>query len=149
MRASTLPDRATRSILENAGAVASDHRFFHWTLEFPEVFYENDGRPLDRPGFDAVLGNPPWEVLRGDRGPSNDSSRLTAFARESGTYRHQGDGHANLYQLFTERALTLVKKGGRLGLVLPSGFAVDHGSAALRRALLDRAAVDTFVNRKP
>jgi hypothetical protein len=44
-----------------------------------------------------------------------------------------------------ERALTLVKKGGRLGLVLPSGFAVDYGCAALRRALLDTTALDTFV----
>ena len=29
-----------------------DLRFFHWPLEFPEVFQEG--------GFDVVLGNPPW-----------------------------------------------------------------------------------------
>ena len=145
LRPSTLPERVTRSILEHSRAVASRQLFFHWPLEFPEVFYEDGGRPRDRPGFDAVLGNPPWEMLRGDRGPSNDSASLTAFTRESGIYRCQGEGHANLYQLFTERALTLVKEGGRLGLVLPSGFAVDYGCAALRRALLDRTAVDTFV----
>ena len=145
LRPSTLPDHMTRSILDHARAIANCQRFFHWPLEFPEVFYEDDGRPRERPGFDAVLGNPPWEVLRGDRGPSTHSSRLTGFARASGIYRHQGEGHANLYQLFTERALSLVREGGRLGLVLPSGFAVDHGCAALRRALLDRTALDTFV----
>jgi hypothetical protein len=32
--------------------------FFHWELEFPEVFLETD-----RPGFDAVLGNPPWDKV--------------------------------------------------------------------------------------
>jgi len=145
MRAGALPDRATRPVLERSRAVATGQRFFHWPLEFPEVFYEQDGRPCDRPGFDAVIGNPPWEMLRGDRGASNDASGLTAFARESGVYRYQGDGHANLYQLFTERALSLVKHGGRIGLVVPSGFAVDHGCAALRRALLDTTDVDTFV----
>jgi hypothetical protein len=41
--------------------------------------------------------------------------------------------------------MSLVRHGGRLGLVLPSGFAVDHGCAPLRRALLDTAAIDTFV----
>lgn len=33
-------------------------RFFHWELEFPEVLL----RP-DRPGFDVVLGNPPWDKV--------------------------------------------------------------------------------------
>jgi hypothetical protein len=31
-------------------------RAFHWPLEFPDV--------MQRGGFDAVLGNPPWEVLQ-------------------------------------------------------------------------------------
>lgn len=36
-------------------------RFFHWELEFPEVFLRSN------PGFDAVLGNPPWEKVKPDR----------------------------------------------------------------------------------
>ncbi len=36
-----------------ANALAEQLRFFHWRLEFPQVF--------DRGGFDVVLGNPPWE----------------------------------------------------------------------------------------
>ena len=35
-----------------AAVVALQHRFFHWFLEFPEVFSEG--------GFDCVLGNPPF-----------------------------------------------------------------------------------------
>jgi len=37
----------------------SRERFFHWELEFPEVFLDTE-----RPGFDAVLGNPPWDEVR-------------------------------------------------------------------------------------
>jgi hypothetical protein len=40
-----------------AAALAHDHRFLHWPLAFPRVF----ARP--RPGFDAVVGNPPWEEV--------------------------------------------------------------------------------------
>ncbi|PYV74934.1 MAG: restriction endonuclease [Acidobacteria bacterium] len=36
--------------------LASQGRFFHWKLEFPEVF--------DSGGFDVVLGNPPWERIK-------------------------------------------------------------------------------------
>jgi len=36
--------------------IAEEYKFFHWYLEFPEVF-ENGG-------FDCVLGNPPWERIK-------------------------------------------------------------------------------------
>lgn len=39
-----------------AQALAQEHRFFHWHLEFPEVFV--------RGGFDVILGNPPWDALQ-------------------------------------------------------------------------------------
>ena len=57
----------------------------------------------------------------------------------------ESDGHANRYQLFVERAIALTRPGGRFGLVLPSGLATDHGSAALRRMLFSRCDVDAIV----
>ena len=33
-------------------------RFFHWELEYPDVFYKPGA------GFDAVIGNPPWEIQK-------------------------------------------------------------------------------------
>ncbi|MGC9514324.1 Eco57I restriction-modification methylase domain-containing protein [Methanocrinis sp.] len=43
---------------EKAQNLAEKVRFFHWELEFPEVFF-GEGR-----GFDVVLGNPPWERIK-------------------------------------------------------------------------------------
>jgi Eco57I restriction-modification methylase len=147
-----LPGRVSTPILDEARATADRARFFHWPLEFPEVFY-GGGDESERIGFDAILGNPPWEMLRGDLGvqASRDASRaaasrLTAFARGSGVYALQGNGHANLYQLFLERMLSLLRRGGRLGVILPAGLAIDQGAASLRRALLDRSVVDTLIS---
>ncbi|MBN1843816.1 MAG: N-6 DNA methylase [Deltaproteobacteria bacterium] len=39
--------------------LSSKHGFFHWHLEFPEVFTEGG-----EGGFDCVLGNPPWERIK-------------------------------------------------------------------------------------
>jgi hypothetical protein len=145
-RPAILPRHVASPLLADAAAIARRELFFHWRLEFPEIFHETDGRPLAAPGFDVVIGNPPWEMLRGDRGGNRDSVPVTCFARGSGIYAWQGDGHTNLYQLFLERAIALTRTAGRVALVLPSGFAVDHGCAALRRALLDRTQVDTFIS---
>ena len=40
--------------------VAKEYSFFHWDLEFPDIFYDIDGRRKKNPGFDAVVGNPPY-----------------------------------------------------------------------------------------
>jgi hypothetical protein len=135
-----------------ASSLASAHRFFHWPVEFADVFYDPVGRPKALPGFDAVIGNPPWEMLRQERDRPDDArsaeprrSPLVRFIRQSGLYPSCLRGHVNLYQPFLERALTLTRAGGRVGLVLPWGFAVDDGAAALRERLLARSSVDTIV----
>ena len=92
-------------------------------------------------------------MIRADSGSSEsrEQSRATIapvlrFAHDSGIYTAQSGGQANRYQLFTERALALTRRGGRLGLVLPSGLATDHGSAALRRRLFSENDVDALVS---
>ena len=149
----SLPVHVAEPLVAESRNIAARERFFHWTFEFPEIFCDASGEPLASPGFDAIIGNPPWEMLRGDRGDAvtrnasrTASEQLTAFARGSGVYRAQGDGHVNLYQLFIERTLTLLRSGGRLGMVLPSGLATDHGAAPLRRALFDGTRIDNVVS---
>jgi len=39
--------------LKVVDALRKQHRFFHWDLEFSDLFAERDG-------FDLMLGNPPW-----------------------------------------------------------------------------------------
>lgn len=148
----TLPRAQLQASLDRARAVAAQHGAFHWELAFPEVFLDTSGRRSADAGFDAVIGNPPWDMLRADTGPvsARDHSRAgtTAslrFFRSSRIYTQQGTGQANRYQLFVERALQLVKPGGRIGLLLPSGIATDHGSASLRRHLLERTSIDTWI----
>ncbi len=149
-----LPSSLENTCLAESADLAAARRFFHWELEFPEVFFESDGTRRSSPGFDAVLGNPPWDMMREDPGTGRADRQwfapLVRFTREAGVYTEQSDGHANSYQLFFERAVALTRPGGRIGLVLPSGFATDHGSAPLRRLLFSRCAADAmigFVNR--
>lgn len=64
-------------------ALARRYRFFHWHLEFPDVFGEEE-----RGGFDVVLGNPPWERIKlqekeffADRDPAITEARTAAARR--------------------------------------------------------------------
>lgn len=146
-------ERHLRTLVDRAVGAARAEDAFHWELMFPEVFVDHDGRPAPTAGFDAVIGNPPWEMLRADTGSvearrhtRGRSQALVRFTRRSGQYPLQGAGHANQYQLFLERALRLVRPGGRLGLILPSGIESDVGSVDLRRALLDTCRVDTWLS---
>jgi hypothetical protein len=148
----SLPAARLRASLDDALAAVAGHAPLHWELQFPEVFFDADGRRADAPGFDAVIGNPPWDVLRADLGSAVERAQARAatsaalrFFRMSRAYHLQGTGHPNRYQLFVERAVRLARRGGRIGLLLPSGIATDHGSAALRRHLLDHTTIDTWL----
>jgi len=55
------PDRfyhPTPEIITRVQILTDSLRFFHWELEFPDVFVAGKG------GFDAVVGNPPWEISK-------------------------------------------------------------------------------------
>lgn len=148
----TIPEPRLKESLDRARAVSAAHDAFHWELAFPEIFFDANGRRSENAGFDAVIGNPPWEMLRADTGSSSDrrqsrpaTSAALTFFRASRTYSLQGSGHPNCYQLFLERSLQLTRPGGRIGLLLPSGIATDHGSATLRRQLFDRTMIDSWI----
>lgn len=142
----TLPDSRRRARLASVAAAERSHAFLHWPMAFPDVFHESAGVARTARGFDAVIGNPPWEMLRQDgRGRDGGTARLVRYIRESGQYPSCTSGHVNLYQAFVDRSLALVRPGGRVGLVLPWGLASDDGAAGLRRRLFETTDVDTIV----
>ena len=206
------PPEETRAV---GREVAARHRFFHWELEFPDVFREEGA------GFDAVLGNPPWETLQpnskeyfsnvdplyrsygkqqalkkqqkyfadveterlwlnyngqfacyanwmkycgepfGDptlqaraanrftivRGNANSTLHnhwrkarhcCKRYADPGHPFRYRGSGKAYTYKLFLESAHALLRDGGRLGMIVPSGIYSDHGTMALRDLFIER-----------
>ncbi|MFC3494439.1 Eco57I restriction-modification methylase domain-containing protein [Glycomyces rhizosphaerae] len=58
-----------QAIARQAAEIGDANRFFHWHLEFPEVFSSGpevkaSGHAGWDGGFDAVVGNPPWERIK-------------------------------------------------------------------------------------
>jgi len=51
--------RLKKDIVKLVEEISTKYRFFHWHLEFPDVF-NNDADT----GFDCDLGNPPWERIK-------------------------------------------------------------------------------------
>ncbi len=58
-----------RKTIDAALDLADAKHFFHWELEFPEVFYDG-ARERENPGFDAVVGNPPYFKMQGTSVPA-------------------------------------------------------------------------------
>src|SRR5207249_436641 len=69
----SIADEKERKLVEKVEALAqrSDRRFFHWEIEFPEVFFgfldaderhikHKDKIKVGTAGFDCVVGNPPY-----------------------------------------------------------------------------------------
>ncbi|MGH7177045.1 MAG: Eco57I restriction-modification methylase domain-containing protein, partial [Tepidisphaeraceae bacterium] len=142
MKALAPPDRAVgQAVL----STARERRFFHWELEFPEAFYEP--RPgtkqtierMENPGFDSVIGNPPYDVLS-EKETGQDLEALQAFIRGQPVYGPSVRGKNNFYKLFVCRTISLQKQDGRLGLITPMVILGDESSAEIRRLIFRNGA---------
>jgi hypothetical protein len=117
-----------------SAARGPDLRGFAWELEFPDVFFDGKGR-LPNGGFDAVIGNPPYDVLS-EAESGRDLSVLRGYIDFDPNYAPSRRGKNNLYKLFVCRSLQLVADGGYLGFITPMAVLGDDQAADLRRAAL-------------
>jgi hypothetical protein len=116
--------------VERARALAAEARFLHWPAAFPEVFA--------RGGFDAVIGNPPWVAFAGRAAQPLPPSIHRYHLRRSPAFF----GYRTLHGLFLHLGATLLRPGGRLGLILPTSVSDLDGYEATRRAHDSLAIID-------
>lgn len=181
-------------IVASARELIDEERFLNWQITFPGV-WDNwasapDSNGRREGGFDAVVGNPPWDRIKlqqvewfaarrpeiakaqkaSDRAKmikalksANDplfadfekaekrAADSMRMARKGGHYPLLSRGDINLYSLFVERAHALVKPGGMVGLLTPSGIASDLSASEFFRKVATgghlRALYD-FENRR-
>jgi len=79
---------------------------FHWEVEFPEVF------DRERPGFDAMIGNPPFAGKN-----TLTASNPTRYGDWLKQVHEESHGNADLVAHFFRRAFGLVRPEGCFGLI--------------------------------
>jgi hypothetical protein len=131
-------DERTRAAIERSRALWEEKRFFHWDLEFPEVFVDMRRRDwAEEPGFDAVIGNPPY-VRQETLGPLKPF-----FAASFSEIYH---GTADLFVYFFIQGLRQLKQGGRLAYISSNSWLRANYATALRAYLRTQVTVETLVD---
>lgn len=115
--------------MQKAIAVGEERRFFHWELEFPEVFYDDRGNRKRNPGFDAVIGNPPY----GSKGMLDEKEKW--FCDHCLRFTRSNDTAA----LFTDRSFSLLRERGCFGFILPKPLTYITSWSDLRDFLRNKA----------
>jgi len=124
--------------LRAAAETARERRFFHWELEFPEVFFDRQGRPLgDAAGFDAVVGNPPYvrQEALGD---------LKPYLKEA--YPETYHGVADIFVYFFGQGLKQLKRGGRLSYISSNSWLRANFATPLRSHLRTHTTVEELLD---
>jgi len=117
---------------ETAQRRSGDLSFFHWKLEFPEVFYDMDANKRPDAGFDAVLGNPPWVGTR----TGNIDSEVSDYLGRDGGF-DAASGQYDLAAVFTEQAVGLASDAGATVFVVPKRLATNEVFEGIRRLVAD------------
>ena len=100
---------------------------FDWPTQFPDAIRAG--------GFDAIIGNPPY-VLGRQTFDNAVKKYLSNYLSFGGKY--------DLYIYFTERAISLLRRQGRFGYILPNTILTNENAARLRDHILKQSCVETI-----
>ena len=116
-----------------AQGMAEAHRFFHWRLAFPEVFYEKGGEPRKNGGFDAIVGNPPYVPT--EQIPDQQKEYLTTVFE----VLHR---KYDLSVAFLQQINRLARDEGRGGMITPVAWETGENYSRFREANLTDGKMD-------
>ena len=117
-------------VYQKARELAERYRFFHWEIEFPEVFRDELGQALAEPGFDAILANPPY----GAKFSLHEKTYLKRVAKDT--------RNPNSAALFIDAAKNrMLKSDGVLAFIVPKSLLYVESWRSLAFALLDKTRV--------
>ena len=116
-------------------------KFFHWELEFPEIYYDQNGGKKSNAGFDVVIGNPPY--LSAKRMSKIGMNNQKIYFKK--IYKCASMIY-DLYVIFVEKGISLLKKGGEFGYIIPNKFMVDDYGLQLRNLLLNTTKIQEIVD---
>ena len=126
-----------QAVYEEAQKLSEEKRFFHWDLEFPEVFIDlENARWNENAGFDVVVGNPPYVRQEG-------LGEIKPFFQAQYKSYH---GVADLYTYFYERGVTILRTSGALSYIVTNKWLRAGYGEALRRFFTENCVFEQIVD---
>ena len=141
IKSKLLPTRQYNLFEENISANFRDEynikkQTLEWMIESPEVL-SDDGT---FEGFDVIIGNPPYinlEKLKVDSSIYASMHRIDEKGITQKTYQTH-DSQGDLYTLFIERGLHLLRNGGHLSYIVPNKWEKVKYGRPLRELFLNK-----------
>ncbi|EKT2070075.1 N-6 DNA methylase [Flavobacterium psychrophilum] len=109
--------------------IAGD-KAFNWQQSFEKVFAKG--------GFDVIIGNPPYVLCQ----PSNTNEITLDYYKKFEVASYKID----LFHLFFEKSITLLKEKGKLGFITPNTYLTNKYIQKLRNYILNNTSIETIVN---
>ena len=109
---------------------------FTWQTEYPAE--------MDRGGFDVIVANPPYIRIQNMTVYSPEEVAFYQSPNSPYTTAHQDN--FDKYALFIERALTLLRPNGRLGVIVPHKFMTIQAGQTLRRLITANRLLEEVVH---
>jgi len=119
-------------------SLSVQERFFHWELEFPQVFYDENGNKKINPGFDCIIGNPPY--VRQESITEKQSMQLSKYSKLR-LHVFEIPSKSDLSSYFYYHGLNLLKENGMLGFIASDSWMNKGFGIELQKVILDNCII--------
>lgn len=118
------------SSFDNWIKLAKDNSFFHWELEFPEIFMN------EKKGFDCIIGNPPYGA--------NIDENIRDFYKLK--YKKVHLRTIDTFNYYIENTIKILKENEKLNFIVPNNLLYQNEYVKTREFLIKENKIENIIN---
>lgn len=118
------------SSFDNWIKLANDNSFFHWELEFPEIFMN------EKKGFDCIIGNPPYGA--------NIDENIRDFYKLK--YKKVHLRTIDTFNYYIENTIKILKENEKLNFIVPNNLLYQNEYVKTREFLIKENKIENIIN---
>jgi len=119
---------------------------FHWQLDFWFIYLNENIEKNSDPGFDCIIGNPPYFTIRGKGSGTITQSYIYEYLQKSSEWENYFRSQSDIYYYFVIKSALNLRSKGKFGFIIESYWLENDYADKMKEFILENVNLDILIN---